>query len=379
MRSFSEFLKESKLKGNQHKIDVDNDGKITEKDFEKLRNNKEVKKEYVDEKGKLVDAKTSDVADYTGRDPKKPIGDPKAAPFKPENDETKSPTIKVDDDGLANMGDEKLKYEPKTEVELSKDPAAVSDKDILKVENFINKTKNMSASDFANFMLKECGCGMIEDEELPYVTSYSTGKFQPHPPETIKYIVVLANRNENILNNMIHEMKNSGMLGKLIRSLLSHPEAYDELTALLGDDAEGPSRCKLFAKSMNNSMNNFIKNQEDMYEAVSSPIGFDDEDMEDMEDMDDEDMEDMDDEDMEDMDDEDMEDMDDEDMEDMEDMDDEDMEDMDDEDMEDMDDEDMEDMDDEDMEDMEDMPKRKLKKKFAHNNLIDAMKEFGIQ
>ena len=257
MRSFSEFLKESGLK-----------------------------KEYVDDKGKLVDAKTSDVADYTGPDPKTPPGDPKAEPFKAKNDKTKSPTVKADNDGLANMGDSKLKYEPDTEVKLSKDPAAVSDKDLTKVENFLSKTKNMSASEFTNFMLTEGGCGMIQDdEELPHVTAYTTGKFQPHPPETIKYVVVLANRNDNLLSNMVHEMKSSGMLGKLIKSLLSHPEAYDELTSLLGDESEGPSRCKMFAKSMNNSVSNFMKSQEDMYEAVSKPVGFEaEDDMEDMED-----------------------------------------------------------------------------------------------
>ena len=55
---------------------------------------------------------------------------------------------------------------------------------------------------------------------------------------------------------------------------------------------------------------------------------------------------------------------------------------MDDEDMddEDMDDEDMDDemsmMDDEDINDDSEMPKRKLKKKFAHDNLLDAIKNY---
>jgi hypothetical protein len=380
-----------------------------------------LKKEYVDDKGKLIDSPKDDIkADYKGPDPKFPENS--KSPYKAANSDVDSPTVKADKDGLGNMGDKKLIYEPDTNVIKSK------------TNEFIQKTKDMSLSEFTKYMLDECGCGSVSDEDLPYVTSYATGKFQPHPPEAIKYVVVLANKNNNVLDNVVHEMKSAGILGKVLKSLLSHPEAYDELTSLFGDSEEGPSRCKMFAKSMNKSVADFMKSQKSLYEGVSKPIGFDmndedmesmdDEDMEDMdmddedmegmddedmegmddedmegmddedmEGMDDEDMEGMDDEDMEGMDDEDMEDMDDEDMEGMEDMDDEDMEDMDDEDMEDMDDEDMEDMDDEDMEDMEDMDdedmenqnmednpfrNKKLNKKFAHNNLLDAMRDNNL-
>ena len=327
---------------------------------------KQIKKEYVDDQGKLVEKPDVEtVADYKGPDPKSPPNK-NASPYKPANDNVKSPTVKVEK-GLADMGDDKLKYEPKTEYkqEVVK----------TKTEHFLNKTKNMSLAEFTKYMLDECGCGPVNDADLPYVSAYTTGKIQPHPPEAIKYVVVLANKNENILDNVVREIKNSGMLSKLIKSLMSDPETYDELTNLFGDPTEGPNRCKMFAKSMNSSLRNFIKDQESMYESVSNPIGFEDEDMED-EDM--EDMEDMEDEDMEDMEDEDMEDM--EDMEDEDEDEDEDMED------EDMEDEDMEDMEDEDMEDYftdKDFDVRskekKLKKKFAHHNLLDAMKEFDFR
>ena len=236
------------------------------------------------------------------------------------------------------MGDKNLRYEPNTEYKQE-----VVKSSWAKTENFLNKTKGMSLSEFTKYMLDECGCGAVQDDELPYVTAYTTGKFQPHPPEAVKYVVVLANKNNNILDNMVREMKASGMLGKLMKTLLENPEAYDELTSLFGDSQEGPSRCKLFAKSMNSSLDSFLKDQKSMYESVSSPIGFDMEDDEDM------DMED---------------DMDDEDM-DMED-------DMDDEDM-DMEDDMEDDMRPEEL-DAEQPPR--LKKKFAHNHLLDAMKEF---
>ena len=315
MKSFLDYLNEEKLKGNQHKLDVNKNGKLDKFDFMALKNKNKVKKEYVDDQGKLVEKpEIKKVADYNGPNPKSPP-EKKAAPYKPANDDVKSPTVDVEKNGLGEMGDKNLKYEPNTEYKQE-----VVKSSWAKTENFLNKTKGMSLSEFTKYMLDECGCGAVQDDDLPYVTAYTTGKFQPHPPEAVKYVVVLANKNNNILDNMVREMKTSGMLGKLMKTLLENPEAYDELTSLLGDSQEGPSRCKLFAKSMNSSLDNFLKDQKSMYESVSSPIGFDMED-----DMDDEDM-----------------------------------------DMED-------DMGPEEL-DAEQPPK--LKKKFAHNHLLDAMKEF---
>jgi hypothetical protein len=380
MRSFQEYLNEQKLKGNQKNLDVNKNGKVDAQDFKMLRakSGVAVKKEYVDDQGKLIEKpETKKIADYNGSTPKSPP-DKGSAPYKAANDNVESPTVSVDKDGLANLGDQKLKYEPNTE----------SKQEIIKTktEHFLNKTKNMSLSEFTKYMLDECGCGAVNDEELPYVTAYTTGKFQPHPPEAIKYVVVLANKNDNVLDNVVHEIKNAGMLGKLMKILMSNPEAYEELTNLFGDATEGPNRCKMFAKSMNGSLERFVKDQDSMYESVSKSIGFDDE----MEDDDDMDMEDDDDMDMEDDDDMDMEDDDMEDSDEM-DMDDDEMsDDMEDSDEMSMDDEEMsddmeggdemsmddDDFNDEDFEDEKEMPKRKLKKKFAHHNLLSAMKQF---
>ena len=331
---------------------------------------KSIKKEYVNDKGDLVDnPETKTVSDYTGPSPKSPPNKD-SAPYKAANDNVKSPTVDVEKNGLGELGDKNLKYEPNTEYK----------QEVIKTktESFLNKTKNMSLADFTKYMLDECGCGAVQDEELPYVTAYTTGKFQPHPPEAIKYVVVLANKNNNILDNMVHEMKNSGVLGKVLRALLSHPEAYDELTSLLGDSEEGPGRCKLLAKSMNNSLSSFMKDQDSMYESVSRPIGFEDEDMMDDSDEDSENEEDFDSE----YSDEDSEEMDDEysDLEDDEEMDDEEMDD------EEMDDEKMDDSDELDdeiakhsQEKYEKDPNpRKLKKKFAHNHLMDALRNFNL-
>jgi hypothetical protein len=307
-------------------------------------------KEYLDFKGKVVEKPdTEEVSDYKGPQPTAPE-EKGAAPYKAANDT--QPAKKELEKGLGELGNKELVYEPDTKNSVK----------ITKTEQFVNKTKNMSLSEFTQYMLKECGCGMVNDEEIPYVTAYTTGKFQPHPPEAVKYVVVLANKNNNILDNMVHEMKSSGSLGKLLKAILNHPEAYDELNSLLADDKDGPGRCNSFAKSMYGSYAKFLDDQKNMYESVSAPVGFEDEEM----DMDDEE---------EDYDDEEM-DMDDEE----EGYDDEEM-DMDDEE-EDYDDEEMDMGDKESHEgdmdlDLEKEKKpKKLKKKFAHDYLADAMKKY---
>ena len=170
---------------------------------------------------------------------------------------------KVGDKALGELGDSANKYEPDTDTSKK-----------TKTESFLNKTREMSLSEFTKYMLKECGCGQVSGDDLPYVTAYSTGKIQPHPPEAIKYVTVLANKNDGILENLVSTIVSMGYLGKLMKAVMDHPQAYEELTSLLGDDNDGPSRCKSFAGAMNSSYSKFLNDQEGLYESVSSPIGF---------------------------------------------------------------------------------------------------------
>ena len=245
---------------------------------------------------------------------------------------------------LGELGHDEFRYEPDTES---------APKISGKTENFLNRTKGMSISEFTKYMLEECGCGQVQGDDLPYVTAYTTGKFQPHPPEVIRYISVLANKNDGILENLVNQMVASGGLGKLLKMIFSNPQSYDELVSMLGDDKEGPERCKSFVGAMNNSYNKFLSDQEGLYESVSSPMGFEDE-------LDDEEEH----EDHEGHHDED-------DMEDEEEFDDEEADEIDDSDL-DMDSEDSEDGEFDDEAEHEE--RKKLKKKFAHDHLLDAMR-----
>lgn len=292
---------------------------------------KKVVKEYVDEKGKTLEKGREDIkGDYQGKTPNAPEGG--GYPYVAKDEK-----VKVGEKGLAELGEKELEYNPDTK----------NAKKVTKTEGFLNKTKGMSLSEFTKYMLEECGCGQVNDETLPFITAYTTGKFQPHPPEVIKYVSVLADKNQGILENLVSQMISMGYLNKLLKTIFEHPQAYEELTSLFSDEGEGPNRCKSFAGAMNNSYAKFLSDQDGLYESVSSPIGFEKED-EDIEGDEDEDM----------------------DMEGDED------EDMGSEDTEGDEDEDMgmESDEDEDMEGDMGPPERKLKKKFAHDNLLGAMK-----
>lgn len=341
-----------------------------------LKYEPKTKLEYVNEKGKVVEkAKTDVVADYEGPDPKSPEGK-NNKPYKATD--VKKASEKELEKGLAHTGDKEMVYEPNTKTA----------KKVTKTEQFLNKTKEMSLAEFTKYMLDECGCGQVNDDSVPFVTAYTTGKFQPHPPEAIKYVTVLANKNDSILENLVSQIIETGYLRKLLKVVFDHPEAYEELTSLFNDEEGGSSRCKSFVNSLGNSYTKFLSAQDSLYESVSAPIGFDDQETDDMEIGSEEDDEDMDSESDDEMGPEEDDDMGFEDDETDSEADDEDMSDElndDDEDMEDeeIDDEEMDDEEDPDSESDESseenisqMPERKLKKKFAHDHLLDAMKSY---
>lgn len=292
--------------------------------------------EYLNAKGVLVDNPGTEVVpDYNGPTDAKPPGPGSPAPYKAGNS---NQAAAKGESGFGDMGEKSLKYEPET-----KKDKQVPTWPKTTTESFLAKTRGMSMSEFTKFMLEDCGCGGMPEaaEDLPFVTAYSTGKIQPHPPEAIKYVVVLANKNDGVLGNLVHEIKGSGGLGKLLKAILGHPESHDELVGLLGDDAEGPNLANSLARAMSMNYNKFLSDQEGMYESVAPPIGPDTEDDLGM-DMDD-------------------------DTEDDDDFSDNSFE------------EEPEDRADDEMDDIPGHVKpKKLKKKFAWNHILDAMRKHGL-
>lgn len=228
------------------------------------------------------------LAEYLDADKK--IGEPKisingdTAHKKPKKGSKKQKST-----GLASMGDKKLVFNYDTKVPNSPHGGKKVAGKGMKNEEFLARTKNMSDREFTNYMLENCTyINLNEGEELPLVTAYAPGGFHPHPPEAIKYVVVLADKNESILNSLVHSIKESGSLGKFLKAALDHNESYDEICTLLDDNENGDRRCGCLARAMEKTYQKSIDDQFGMFEAVSPPIGMDDEEHEDHDESDDE-------------------------------------------------------------------------------------------
>ena len=257
-------------------------------------------KEFLNQQGKMVDKPVVEpVADYRGPDPKSPPGSDK--PYRAAGQgtgRTKSET------GFGDMGDQRLAYQP--DVKLGDSPHVPGGKSAggwenkTKTESFIDRTKNMTFSEFTEHMLQN-------------------GGFQAN--EAIRYIVALANQNEQVLESLVHEMKRSNLLHSLMEHMLEYKESYGCLNELLGDGERGARRCYFLAKSMNEAVGPPMADLEDEDEPIEPPEGDEEDALGDLEDEDtppDDDLEGIDDEDDEEDDDEDEED--DEEMDDSEDL-----------------------------------------------------------
>jgi hypothetical protein len=237
-------------------------------------------KEYLNEKGKLVEPEVDVVADYKGPDPKAPETPAKGEKPAPYKAPSSSSNQKSKETGFGDLGGKELIYNPNTDTDSKKSPYIPGGKAVdtypkTKTEEFIEKTKNMSIKEFTQYMLKECNCDEMAD--LPMVTAYSPGKFHPHPPEAIKYVVALSGKNDRLLEQLVHEMKRNSVLPKLMHTLLGHPESMDELTSFFGDEKEGMKRSNTFAKSMDGAYSSFLDGQDKLYETVGPPLGLEDE------------------------------------------------------------------------------------------------------
>jgi hypothetical protein len=341
-------------------------------------------KEYLSERGKMVEKpEVAKIADYKGPDPSSPEagegqkvkGDKKLdsmpnapkpgkpTPYKPAN-RHESPK-KSGEKGFASTGDSKLVYEPNTDIKggdnMPGGKLVNGSWPKTKTEAFLDKTNKMTMHEFAKFMLEEYEHD--EDNDLPTVTAFTTGKIQPYPPEVIRYIVALAKNNKKILESLIHEMKNCGCMGDMLKSSMNHPEAFDHITDALGDTEEGPKRAGALARSMDSKYSSFLKDQEEMYESdlykesVAPPFGDPseggDEDDERPEEDEDQGTEDQSPEGEEGQD-----------------------QGPEDQDREPTDDQSPPDIDAEEPQDKEEKPPKKLRKKFAHHHVIDAMKNY---
>ena len=170
-------------------------------------------KEYLDRNGKLVERPPTELLPDG---PKPPVG-PSNAVTKGKNWSTNAPANNVTpkpymapaaggkaikgESGLGDKGD--TKYEP--DMRGGKSPFIPGGKEVKdyasKTEQFLNKTRDLSISDFAKFMLKE---GMAVSE----------GNFVPGLVNDLAQVI---QNNPKVLESLVHDLKRRGLLPQLIK------------------------------------------------------------------------------------------------------------------------------------------------------------------
>lgn len=208
--------------------------------------------EYLDRSGKLqTSGKVKTVADYEGDAAFKPVKEKKhkdaggkgqdgeVKPYQPTSN-AKDPNKGKMDDGFANKGDAKLKYNPDNTV-----PSKVGDGGKKKAtwpqtetQSWIEKTKGLSLAEFTKTIreqakkgLNECAC-------------------QEAPHNSIKETVSVCKCNKTYVAALVREMKRNGLFNKLVKEMFNHTEAYAALAYLMEDE----SNARRLVRAMNEMM-----------------------------------------------------------------------------------------------------------------------------
>ncbi|RTK93285.1 MAG: hypothetical protein EKK64_10265 [Neisseriaceae bacterium] len=195
--------------------------------------------EYLVSKNKTITtAPVEKVAEFKGTIPAKPekekkdkdsggsgqVGSP--YPYKSGSD-AKDPN-KEDKSGLAYKGDNKLKYEPKTEEAPKKVPSWPK----TKMQEWLDKTKKMSTAEFAKNIKSDIQKGLDECQQ---------------PLETVKNAVKICKCNEQHISVLVRELKRNQMFESFFNEMIQHPECYKIIANLM----ENEFHSKKLMKAMN--------------------------------------------------------------------------------------------------------------------------------
>lgn len=134
-------------------------------------------------------------------------------------------------DPLGQKGDKGMIYNPKTmDQALKMKKLHDTTPENTKTEIFLNKTKGLSTSNYAEYVLKQSN------------------------PKGIKQIietVEIINHNELLVEALVRELKRKGDFTPLISAILSQSETYAEIAARLANESHGKDISRQLAKAIN--------------------------------------------------------------------------------------------------------------------------------
>ncbi len=196
--------------------------------------------EYIDSKDKLQTKPIISIDADTGPEPKKgdkpaksakggkgwkvegaQVKDDEAKPYKGSGTDPGQPTYEK---GLTYKGDEKLVYKPKVEDQKLKIPYG------NKTENFINQTKELSSTQYAEFILS---------------------KKDGQATKKVLELAEVIGKNEELIETLVREIKRKGNFDKLMESILNQPETYTEFAISLASVDNSKNIARQLAKAIN--------------------------------------------------------------------------------------------------------------------------------
>lgn len=137
----------------------------------------------------------------------------------------------------------------------------------LTTEQFIEKTKKMSDSEFVNYLLDE------HSTEITTVTDLFGNEFTPDPQQSIEYVAGLMLGNPYYMEKFIRELKRRDGLQDMMTEMFQHGDTYDLVVDHLEDPEFGSARAGKLARTMNDRymkiMDDFDFGDEDLGESVS--------------------------------------------------------------------------------------------------------------
>jgi hypothetical protein len=195
--------------------------------------------------------------DYDGPLAVKPEQEPtkgksdKALPYKADGEEKKGVVWTAPDDGskkgLAHHSTPGITPQTSTLGKAVEDKTQSRPKPKkMTTEQFIETTKEMTDSEFANYILESHG-----NREISTVTDLFGNEFTPDPTQTIEYVTSLMMGNPYYMEKFIREMKRRGAVGELMSELFNHGESYDLVVDHLEDPEFGLDRTGKLARMLN--------------------------------------------------------------------------------------------------------------------------------
>lgn len=84
---------------------------------------------------------------------------------------------------------------------------------------------------------------------LNLVSDLHGDKFSPQPTEAIGYVATLV-QTPKMMEKLVRELRRHGLMDLLVKELVMHPEAHDQLVAAMDDPRSGPGVAHRLVKAM---------------------------------------------------------------------------------------------------------------------------------